>query len=41
VDAVALKKLAADYAHPELGVITTDSTALNRNYFSRLSAFEE
>jgi len=40
-DAIALKKLAVDYAHPELGVVTTDSTTLNRNYFSRLSAVEE
>jgi len=40
-DAVALKKLAVDYTHPELGVVTTDPTTLMRNYFSRLSAVEE
>merc|ERR1711981_7293 len=36
-DAVALKKLAVDYAHPEFGVTTIDSTAFGRNYFSRPS----
>lgn len=37
-DASALKKLAVDYAHPEVGVITTDPTACGRNYFDRASA---
>merc|ERR1711957_886561 len=37
-DAVALKKLAVDYAHPELGVITTDPSTCGRNYFSRRSS---
>merc|ERR1712115_29032 len=36
-DATALKKLAVDYAHPEVG-ISTDTTASARNYFSRPSA---
>jgi hypothetical protein len=39
-DAVALKKLAVDYAHPELPVKTTDATIFGRNYFSRPSAPE-
>jgi hypothetical protein len=33
-----LKKLAVDYMHPELPVVTTDPTACARNYFSRPSA---
>ena len=37
-DAAALKKLAVDYAHPELGVVTSDSTATARCYFDRASA---
>merc|ERR1711957_1050321 len=37
-DAVALKKLAVDYAHPEFGVITTDPSTCGRNYFSRRSS---
>jgi hypothetical protein len=37
-DAAALKKLAIDYAHPEIGVVTTDSTATARCYFDRPSA---
>merc|ERR1740124_1268033 len=37
-DAVALKKLAVDYAHPELGVITNDPATCGRNYFSRPSS---
>eukprot|EP00580_Thalassiosira_gravida_P012518 CAMPEP_0201652226 /NCGR_PEP_ID=MMETSP0493-20130528/44368_1 /ASSEMBLY_ACC=CAM_ASM_000838 /TAXON_ID=420259 /ORGANISM="Thalassiosira gravida, Strain GMp14c1" /LENGTH=364 /DNA_ID=CAMNT_0048128739 /DNA_START=34 /DNA_END=1128 /DNA_ORIENTATION=- len=39
-EAAALKKLAADYMHPEVGVITTDATVFGRNYFSRPSAPE-
>ena len=37
-DAVVLKKLTADYTHPDLGVITTDPAACGRNYFSRPSS---
>jgi hypothetical protein len=37
-DAMMLKKLAVDYMHPELPVVTTDPTACARNYFSRPSA---
>merc|ERR1712051_310678 len=37
-DAVALKKLAVDYAHPELPIVTSDATACARNYFNRMSA---
>ena len=40
-DAAALKKLAMDFAHPELGVVTTDETAYGRNYFGRVSAPEQ
>jgi hypothetical protein len=41
-DAKALKKLAVDYAHPELPVLTTDETACARNYFDdRASAPEQ
>jgi len=29
----ALKKVATDYAHPEVGVTTSDSTAFARNFF--------
>eukprot|EP00554_Chaetoceros_debilis_P015276 CAMPEP_0194124702 /NCGR_PEP_ID=MMETSP0150-20130528/59079_1 /TAXON_ID=122233 /ORGANISM="Chaetoceros debilis, Strain MM31A-1" /LENGTH=247 /DNA_ID=CAMNT_0038818481 /DNA_START=119 /DNA_END=863 /DNA_ORIENTATION=- len=32
VDAAALKKLAVDYLHPELGVVTSDATASARCY---------
>merc|ERR1712157_702237 len=39
-DAAALKKLAVDYAHPELKVSAT-ATAFGRNYFSRASAVEQ
>merc|ERR1719491_2459868 len=39
-EAAALKKLAADYMHPEVGVITTCATLFGRNYFSRSSAVE-
>ncbi len=37
-EAMALKKLAVDYAHPEYPVVTTDATACSRNYFNRASA---
>jgi len=40
-DALALKKLAVDYMHPELGVVTSDSTATARCYFDRASAPEQ
>ena len=40
-EAMALKKLAVDYAHPELPVVTTDATASGRNYFDRASAPEQ
>jgi len=39
-DAMALKKSAVDYMHPEVGVTTTDATACGRNYFTRYSAPE-
>ena len=39
-DAAALKSLALDYRHPEIGVLTTDGTACGRNYFNRYSAPE-
>lgn len=37
-DAAVLKKLAIDYAHPEIGVVTSDPTATARCYFNRASA---
>merc|ERR1719223_1891960 len=37
-EAAAMKKLAVDYMHPELGVESTDSTSFGRNYFNRPSA---
>jgi hypothetical protein len=40
-DAKALQHLAEDFAHPELPVVTSDSTAYGRNYFSRASAPEQ
>merc|ERR1712127_776714 len=40
VEVAALKKLAADYMHPEAGVKATDATLFGRNYFSRASAPE-
>lgn len=39
-EAKALRKLATDYLHPELPV-QVHPTALGRNYFSRLSAFDQ
>jgi len=40
-DVAALKKLAVDYAHPEISVVTTDENACGRNYFDRASAVEQ
>ena len=37
-EAQVLKKLATDYMHPELPVVTTDPCATARSYFSRPSA---
>jgi hypothetical protein len=37
-EAAVLKKLAADYMHPERPVVSTDGTAFGRNYFNRFSA---
>lgn len=39
-DMKALKKLAVDYSHPEMPVVTTDPLVFGRNYFSRPSAPE-
>jgi len=39
-DALALKKSAVDYLHPEIGVKSTDGAAFGRNYFNRPSAPE-
>jgi len=39
-EAAALKKLAADYMHPEVGVSSCDATLFGRNYFNRASAPE-
>merc|ERR1711935_603300 len=40
-DATSLKRLAVDYAHPEIHVTTTDPATFGRNYFSRASAIEQ
>merc|ERR1739844_280823 len=40
-DASALKKLAVDYAHPEIGVTNTDGATFGRNYFTRPSADDQ
>ncbi|GFH55158.1 hypothetical protein CTEN210_11634 [Chaetoceros tenuissimus] len=40
-DAAALKQVAIDYLHPELPVVTNDSTACARCYFDRASAPEQ
>ena len=40
-DVAALKKLAVDYAHPEIPVVTTDENACGRNYFGRASAISQ
>merc|ERR1719389_1218671 len=37
-DAAALKQLATDYAHPEVGVTAADGAAFGRNWFDRHSA---
>jgi hypothetical protein len=37
-EAKMLHKLAVDYLHPELPVVTTDATACGRNYYTRASA---
>jgi len=39
-EAAALKKLAIDYMHPEVGVTATDVTLFGRNWFNRPSATE-
>ncbi|KAL3775538.1 LOW QUALITY PROTEIN: hypothetical protein ACHAW5_001557 [Stephanodiscus triporus] len=39
-EAAALKKLAVDYMHPEIGVKSADATLFGRNYFGRYSAPE-
>jgi hypothetical protein len=39
-DAVALKKLAMEHMHPEVGVSSTDGACFGRNYFNRYSAPE-
>jgi hypothetical protein len=40
-DVAAFKKLAVDYLHPEMPVVTTDPTVFGRNYFTRPSAPEQ
>jgi hypothetical protein len=37
-DAMALKKSAINYLHPEIGVTATDGACFGRNYFTRFSA---
>jgi len=39
-EAAALKKMAVDYLHPEVGVTSTDGACFGRNYFVRYSAPE-
>merc|ERR1711957_754240 len=39
-EAIALKKAAVDYAHPEVGVMTSDPSVYGRNYFDRVSVPE-
>ena len=39
-DLLLLKRLAVDYKHPEIPVVTSDPTACGRNYFDRASAVE-
>merc|ERR1712194_489829 len=39
-EAIALKKAAVDYAHPEVGVMPSDPSVYGRNYFDRFSAPE-
>jgi hypothetical protein len=38
-DSTMLRKLATDYYHPELPVVSTDPHATGRNYFDRASAY--
>jgi len=40
LEAAALKKLAADYMHPEVGVTSTEGSCVGRNFFNRPSAPE-
>jgi hypothetical protein len=41
-DAAALKKLAVDYAHPKIGVTSSNNpTSFGHNYFNRASALEQ
>jgi hypothetical protein len=40
-DLAALKKSAVDYYHPEIGVTTSDATAMGRNYFDRPSLADD
>ena len=39
-EACTLKKLAVDFMHPEIPVVTTDGTAYGRNFFNRFAATE-
>ena len=39
-EAIALKELAVNYMHPEIGVTRVDGAAFGRNYFNRASAPE-
>jgi uncharacterized protein (UPF0261 family) len=39
-DSLALKKMAVNYLHPEVGVKSTDGACFGRNYFNRASAPE-
>ena len=39
-DALALKKSAADYMHPEVGVTSADGACFGHNFFNRASAPE-
>ena len=41
VDVVALKKLAVDYVHHELGFVSTNPTTYSRNYFSRTTSLAQ
>eukprot|EP00588_Corethron_pennatum_P007628 CAMPEP_0194298106 /NCGR_PEP_ID=MMETSP0169-20130528/59978_1 /TAXON_ID=218684 /ORGANISM="Corethron pennatum, Strain L29A3" /LENGTH=728 /DNA_ID=CAMNT_0039048053 /DNA_START=39 /DNA_END=2225 /DNA_ORIENTATION=+ len=39
-DAAAFKKIAADYHHPEIGVVSTDPACFGRNYFNHMDGDE-
>ena len=39
-EVIALKKAAVDYAHPEVGVSSSDPSVHGCNYFNRFSASE-